>query len=170
MHSGVLPLVICIFLLPLMRYLTRAAGADKIMSFGKKPASSTMKIDKNTFPLAMGLIILAILAFFVAPLTALIIVGFVARRGFRMLVWAIKKIMLKERSPAFLQAAVPAKLLAAGMLLITCCGLAIYCCYWLETQTRRFDSTPINIFRTCTAETVELKFRTSTELHHQSPG
>lgn len=116
-----------------MRFLTRAAGADKIMSFGKKSSSAGMKFDSNSFPLAMGLILLAILAFFAAPVTALVIVGHAARRGFRMLNWAYQKIVLKHKAPAAVQAASPAKLIAAGTALLISCGLAVYSCYWLET-------------------------------------
>ena len=123
-----------------MRFLTRAAGADKIMTFGKKKSSSAVKFDLQSFPIAMGLIILVILAFLLAPITALLIVIFAAHRGIQMLIWASKKIRLKEKSPENLQGAVPAKLIFAGVLLICSCGLAIYCCYLLEMS--RFNSNP----------------------------
>ena len=116
-----------------MRLITRAAGADKIMSFGKKPGSLAMKFDSNSFPLAMGLILMAILSLFAAPLTALVIVGHAARRGVRMLNWAYQKLVLKEKAAASVQAAVPAKLIVGGLTLLSCCALAVYCCYWLET-------------------------------------
>jgi ABC-type Fe3+ transport system permease subunit len=142
LQSGTILLVICFFLLPLMRFLTRAAGADKIMSFGKKKSASAVKFDLQSFPIAMGLIILVILAFLLAPITAFVIVMFAARRGIQMLIWAGKKIKLKEKSPENLQSAVPAKLIFAGVILICSCGLALYSCYLLEM--RRFNSNPGN--------------------------
>ena len=135
MQSGVILLVICFFLLPLMRLLTRAAGADKILKYGKKKSSCEFKFDLETFPIAMGLILLAIIAFLLAPITAFFIVLFAARRGIQMLVWSGEKIRLKDRSPEHLQSAVPAKLISAGLALLCSCILAIYCCYLLETRS-----------------------------------
>lgn len=129
-----------------MRFLTRAAEADKIMNFGKKPSPRVMKLDLETFPYAMGLIILAIMAFLAAPVTAMVIVAYAARRAVFLLVWACKKMMLKEKAPAKLQAAIPMKLFAAGVALLVCCGFAVYSCYWLETT--KFDSTPPMLYRT----------------------
>lgn len=129
--GGTIILVITIFLLPLMRFLTRAGGADKIIEFGKKKPSP-VKFDLETFPIALGLLLLAILAFCVSPITALIIVTFAMFRGIQMILWAVKKIKLKENAPENLKTAVPAKLIVAGIVLISFCGLAVYFCYLIE--------------------------------------